>query len=127
MAPSLRTISHIWNAAATLTFWSQFQVGLSTRMTFPVALMNTSVPPGAFGRKNDREVQLGASTEIVVDGEIDAPVGDLPGLAGPEGSLFINGARTIMGSDKSYRLAVRRSFIRVAVSHWDPVFLVTRE
>src|ERR1700680_5042069 len=41
------------------------------------------------------------------------PVRDAPSL-----SL---GARTIIGSDKSYRLAVRRSFIRVTALDWDAV------
>src|ERR1700730_9224527 len=45
---------------------------------------------GDFGRKNHREIELGASAEIIIDGEIDAPRGDVPGLAGPRGSLFIN-------------------------------------
>ena len=46
---------------------------------------------GDFGRKNHREVQLGASAEIIVDREIDAPRGDVPGLAGPGDGPFFNG------------------------------------
>src|SRR5260370_6446782 len=44
---------------------------------------------GDFGRKNYREIQLDASVEIIVDGEINAPRRDVPGLAGQGGGLFI--------------------------------------
>jgi hypothetical protein len=46
---------------------------------------------GDFGRKNYREIQLVASAEIIVDGEIDTPRRNVPGLAGQGGGLFIIG------------------------------------
>ena len=52
---------------------------------------------GDFGRKNHCEIQLGASAEIIVDREIDAPVGDVSGLTGPGGGLFINGGTNNYG------------------------------
>jgi len=71
---------------------------------------------GDFGGKSYREIQLDASVEFAVDGEIDALNGDVPGLANPGTASFSTCRRTLTGSDKSYRRAVRRSFIRVAAS-----------
>lgn len=44
-----------------------------------------------FGRKGHLEIQLGTIAEIIVDHEVEAPVGDITSLADPGGGLFING------------------------------------
>jgi hypothetical protein len=68
---------------------------------------------GDFGGKSDREIQLAASVDIVIDGEIDAPRGNVSGLTGPGDCLFFK------GHSNDYRQRQIKSSYCAAVLHSD--------
>ena len=64
-----------------------------------------------FSRQCDREIDLGASAQLLIASKIDATSGNVACLPFRDDASFSNGTLTMTGRDMSYRRALRRSFV----------------